>query len=275
MGHLGGNMNIAIPIGSNEEKFSINQAYVNYVAGAGYEPLLVSLKNNVNAIAKLADGLLLPGGIDIDPMSYGESNWGSFYCDPMKDHFERELMWAFAIAGKPVFGICRGFQIIAREYMYHGADVQITKTKTVADRMSFRQHVDDHEMTGRFHLFRTIRHHFVDARVDALYGLDEKMPVDLGVNSMHHQAVYLNMSESWLATRSNKISQHAKALAWTTRGLDSDDEGVICEALSIEGWSNAPMMGVQWHPEELEDYNLLKNFFGKFENPVKTIAKEE
>lgn len=268
-------MNIAIPIGTAEEKFSINRAYVNYVAGAGYEPLLVSLKNNVNNVAKLADGLLLPGGIDIDPMAYGEDNWGSFYCDPAKDQFERELLWAFAIAGKPVFGICRGFQLIAREYMHHAADLQVTKKKTLADRMSFRQHVDSHEMTGHFHLFRTIKHHFVDARVDALYGVDEKMPVDLGVNSMHHQAVYLDMSEVWLATKSNKISQHAKALAWTDRGLD-EDEGVICEALIIEGWSNAPLMGVQWHPEELEDYNLLRNFFSKFDTaPVKVKAMAE
>ena len=118
-------MNLAIPVNiGRDEKYDINAAYPDYISDAGYNPMLVNPGNNVKLIAELLDGLVLPGGIDIDPIPYGENNWGSYYCNPKKDKFERELMWAFMTAGKPIFGICRGFQLIAREYMFNAADTR-------------------------------------------------------------------------------------------------------------------------------------------------------
>jgi putative glutamine amidotransferase len=59
------------------------------------------------------DGLVLQGGADISPLAYGEEplkpEWAG---DPMRDRFEIELVQAFAAAGKPVLGICRGAQLI-------------------------------------------------------------------------------------------------------------------------------------------------------------------
>ena len=58
------------------------------------------------------DGLLLCGGGDIDPARYGQADQGSQPPDPVRDQAELELFHAFLQAGKPIFGICRGMQLI-------------------------------------------------------------------------------------------------------------------------------------------------------------------
>lgn len=266
-------MILAIPIGWKDEKYNINQAYVKYVAGAGYTPLLVAPENNLKEICKIADGLLLPGGIDLDPIYYRENNYGSFWCDPEKDLFERNLFWEFMIAGKPVFGICRGFQLIAREYIHHAGREPISKgAKTLIEsRIFFEQHLECHEMTGGFHLFRNSPHHFVEGYVNTLFDNKEYERDTFSINSMHHQAVRLSLPIERLR-KSPKISKHFRALAWTERGLTEEEEGVVCEAFRIDGWANAPIMGVQWHPEELKDYNLLHCFFGTAEKKLAGTA---
>lgn len=58
------------------------------------------------------DGLLLPGGGDLDPALYGEENQGSFDIDPDLDRKEIELAHRFFEADKPILGICRGLQTL-------------------------------------------------------------------------------------------------------------------------------------------------------------------
>ena len=58
------------------------------------------------------DGLLLCGGEDIDPDRYGQKNCGSLGIDPDRDAAEFVLAEAYAAAGKPIFGICRGHQVL-------------------------------------------------------------------------------------------------------------------------------------------------------------------
>jgi putative glutamine amidotransferase len=59
------------------------------------------------------DGLVLQGGADIAPESYGETpinpQWSG---DRIRDKYEIELFNEFVRQGKPVFGICRGCQVI-------------------------------------------------------------------------------------------------------------------------------------------------------------------
>ena len=63
--------------------------------------------------ARELEGLVLQGGADISPLAYGEQplkpEWAG---DPMRDRYEIELVRAFAAAGKPVLGICRGAQLV-------------------------------------------------------------------------------------------------------------------------------------------------------------------
>ncbi len=68
---------------------------------------------SLTAYAQALDGLVLQGGADLAPESYGESpidaRWPG---DRVRDRYEIQLFNAFVAAGKPVIGICRGCQLI-------------------------------------------------------------------------------------------------------------------------------------------------------------------
>ena len=115
------------------------------------------------------DGLLLPGGWDVDPALYGEK------ADPKTGPVDRELddteLRLFAQArdrGLPVMGICRGQQVI-----------------NVAMGGSLLQHLEGHEVRsfGRSHLAHTIE---VDPTSELGRAAGEHK---IRVNSLHHQAI--------------------------------------------------------------------------------------
>ncbi len=67
----------------------------------------------VAQLTELADGLLITGGVDMDPKYWGEAilpECGEI--DPWRDALEEVYYKAFAAAGKPILGICRGEQVI-------------------------------------------------------------------------------------------------------------------------------------------------------------------
>jgi putative glutamine amidotransferase len=67
----------------------------------------------VTDYARELDGLVLMGGSDVAPASYGETplkpEWSG---DKIRDDYEIALYRAFVAAGKPVLGVCRGAQVI-------------------------------------------------------------------------------------------------------------------------------------------------------------------
>ncbi|HET7097892.1 MAG TPA: gamma-glutamyl-gamma-aminobutyrate hydrolase family protein [Casimicrobiaceae bacterium] len=70
-------------------------------------------KATVDAYAQELDGLVLMGGSDVCPETYGEKalkpDWNG---DRIRDDYEIALMRAFTSIGKPVLGLCRGAQVI-------------------------------------------------------------------------------------------------------------------------------------------------------------------
>ena len=140
--------------------------YRHAVDAAGAEP--VNLPAGTADLPEV-DGLLLPGGWDVDPARYGEAP------DPKLGRIDKELddteLRLFAQArdrGLPVLGICRGQQVI-----------------NVAMGGSLIQHLDGHEVRayGRSHLAHAIE---VDpgSELGRAAGEDE-----IRVNSLHHQAI--------------------------------------------------------------------------------------
>ena len=58
------------------------------------------------------DGIVIPGGGDLDPSRYGQANTASKNIDNALDDRQIDAVKKCAQAGKPVFGICKGVQLI-------------------------------------------------------------------------------------------------------------------------------------------------------------------
>ena len=123
------------------------------------------------------DGLLLQGGADVCPRTYGEEplrpEWEG---DEIRDRYEIELIHAFHAAGKPVLGICRGAQIL--NVAFGGTLYQDIATQVDTDLVHRNRELYDDNR------------HQVDL-VDGLRRSPTSTPAARGVtiNSVHHQAV--------------------------------------------------------------------------------------
>lgn len=97
----------------------IPQAYVDHVLSAGGIPLIVPPSATANAemlggLAERLDGLILAGGPDLDPASYGQAPHRMAQ-EPSQDRdaAEMALLSTMRLHRRPVLGICRGVQIMA------------------------------------------------------------------------------------------------------------------------------------------------------------------
>lgn len=185
--------------------------------------------------AAALDGLLLQGGNDVAPEHYGETplhpDWAG---DPVRDRYEMELVQAFIDAGKPVFGICRGLQLI--NVMHGGSLYQDLPTQLSP--------CGDHRSLARY------EHHFhrieitPGTRLAQLYpGLERAV-----TNSIHHQGI---------KTLAPGFVVEARC----------PDDGLV-EAIRREPAAGGFVAAVQWHPEfhdagspdNFDDRALLQDF---------------
>ena len=223
-------MRIGIPVATERVEvpnYYVNVAYVNLIAKAGFEPVLITPQNIPDC-----DGLLLPGGIDVDPIYYGYDNETSRNTDIEKDKFERNLLWKFIEMKKPIFGICRGFQFIFLEFCKKFPD---------NDKfLDYAQHIDGHNQ-NELKIVRNQPSHFVELSTGPF-----------AVNSFHHQACLVLEKE---LTKSRQLT----ILGTTDR--DTIKNYLIIECFKIPEWN---VMAVQWHAEEMEGAEeFLKDHFNK------------
>jgi len=165
--------------------------------------------------AERIHGLLLTGGGDLNPVLYGEQNRASHYIDDERDTFEIGIVRAALECKLPVFGICRGFQIL--NVACGGLLLQDIATPP------YRRHAAAGGISAE--------HEIELANGSRLHGMLAKLSAT--VNSRHHQAV----------TRKTV----ACPLIATAFSPGED----IVEALEKPG--DAWVVGVQWHPERSDD----------------------
>ena len=103
----------------------------------GFDAEVSRRKVSVHHYVDSLDGLVLQGGADLSPASYGQTplhpDWAG---DPIRDRYEIELLDGFLSQGKPVLGICRGAQLI--NVAYGGTLLQDISTQ----RPEAHRHVD-------------------------------------------------------------------------------------------------------------------------------------
>ena len=169
--------------------------YGRAVEAAGAEA--VYLPPGTDSVADI-DGLLLPGGWDVDPARYGEKpdpKVGD--TDPELDETEIQLFQLARNEKVPVLGICRGQQVI-----------------NVAMGGTLLQHLEGHEVRafGRKHLAHTAS---VDPASELGHAAEGRQ---IQVNSLHHQAV---------RSVAPGLRQTATGDDGTIEGLETDDGLVV------------------------------------------------
>lgn len=148
--------------------------YTAAVAAFGMEPIVslrLSQQNHTPACGGIDDydGLILPGGADVDPARYGQPVYGSRRINPQLDDAQFSILDAFVKSGKPVLGICKGHQIIN---IYFGGDLIQDLPEPQVSRHCY-------DTGDKVHLSHTEP----DSWLAHLYG------TRFATNSAHHQAV--------------------------------------------------------------------------------------
>ena len=206
----------------------INAAYISAVEDAGAVPFIIPVSNDLEKTKKLidlCDGLLFPGGEDINPGYYGENphkNLGEIRPEVDKFLFH-SLLYALE-QRKPALGICKGMQMM----------VVATGGSLYQDIYSQREEETFlHCQSGR----RTYGVHQVQIDKDSrLFQILETGQI--ATNSMHHQSVRT-------LGKGLRLSAHT-------------EDGIVEAVESLDG----RLIGVQWHPEEMvPESGAMKRLF--------------
>ena len=100
----------------NLPKQFINEAYINSVIRGGGCPMILPITNDYDTIQAQVnplDGLIVTGGIDVNPMIYNENPeplQGNSSLD--RDYYEMRVLKYANEKQIPIFGICRGIQML-------------------------------------------------------------------------------------------------------------------------------------------------------------------
>jgi len=94
----------------------VGSAYIESVLRAGGVPVVLPINENTEVIEKMIasiDALIMTGGEDVDPLRYFEEPIPALETiNPERDFFDITLVKLAVERGLPVFGICRGHQLM-------------------------------------------------------------------------------------------------------------------------------------------------------------------
>jgi putative glutamine amidotransferase len=184
------------------------------------------------------DGLLLEGGSDVWPGSYRETpldeRWQG---DRIRDEYEQRLLKAFVAHQKPVFGVCRGLQLINVAFggtLYQDIPTQRPDALKHRDPVAYDQNFHEVRIEPQTRLAALIRDQ-AESNEHLLFK----------VNSVHHQAIK-DLADDFLVEARCPHDQIIEAIRWQ---------------------GDSYVAAVQWHPEfhrpeygTLNDSALLSDF---------------
>jgi putative glutamine amidotransferase len=226
-----------------QTEMTLGLSYMRAVEMAGGLPVALPplTTENVDALLDHLSGLLLTGGPDLDPSTYGAAPHPELGpIDPVVDAFELELCRHAYRRRMPILGICRGAQLlnVARQGTLHQHLPELTNGSV--------EHRQPEIGTRTSHEVRV-------APDSSLAQTTGGGPVS--VNSFHHQAI-------------DRIGFDLRAVAWSQDGLIE----------AIEEQDGRFVLGVQWHAETLvadaEQLSLFERLVEATRHPGQAAPRE-
>lgn len=202
----------------NRRAALLPETYLDAVVAAGGVPLLIPPTGTGTAALDVLDGLIVAGGCDVDPASYGASpHPETTGTQPSRDTSELVLIEAALSRDLPLLAVCRGLQML-----------NVTLGGTLQQHLPDRVGHDAHRPSPAVFGTSTVQ-------VEPSSRLAEIVGDKVDVPCYHHQAV----------------DRLGDGLRVTATAADGTVEGV-----EVTGQSFA--LGIQWHPEEdLSDIRLF------------------
>ncbi len=194
----------------------LQEHYIRFVeAGDGIPLLLPPLEDldMIPALIQRLGGLIVSGGVDVDPSLYGEANTHSKGCDLRRDRFETALIREARRQDRAILCICRGIQVLN---IALGGNLYQDIPTQIKGALRHHRWEDGKETLHQTRLTRK-------SVLTELFGQEE-----INTNSSHHQSV-------------REVGEGLVVLAEAADGVV---EAVECP-------EDRCTIGVQWHPERM------------------------
>lgn len=211
-------------------QYVIRWDYVRSIEQAGGIPVILAPSGAAlhSRLTTRLDGLVLTGGVDIEPSAYGEAFHPSVTrVSPERDEFEFKLTKTSLQQKMPILAICRGLQVL--NVVMGGSLVQDIPTMIQSEISHDDSKRQRHELAHQI----TLK---TGSRLYEILKMEK-----LWVNSFHHQSA-------------KQLGHGLIPVAW------ADDE--VIEAVELP--DSHFVIGVQWHPESF--WNQGATFAALFES---------
>lgn len=205
-----------------------------------FAPAEVDVAVGLEEMVAGLDGLVLQGGVDVAPETYGAAEMADEWPgDAARDAYELELVDACLKLDCPLLAICRGHQILN---VYFGGTLY-QDIPTQVD--SALEHMDRDVYEDNDHRVRIVE----GSRLSRVYG----GATGGLVNSVHHQAI-VDLGEDLVVEATSEPDGLIEAIR-----LDSPDRYAV---------------GVQWHPEfQTDRHDHLLDRFALLDEFVEAVRE--